>query len=109
MFRTLIVAGVATLALATTPAWAAAAALAQNAPAAARPESTLIDLNTATAADLERLPGVGAATAARILEYRKKNGSFTRIEDLMNIQGIGEKKFLELRSRITVTPAKPGA
>jgi competence protein ComEA len=115
MFRNLIAAGLAALALTTTHGWVVAPAHAQGAAqgespaAAARPAGPLVDLNTADAAQLEQLPGVGAATAARILEYRKKNGGFTRIEDLMNIQGIGEKRFLELRARITVTPLKPGA
>lgn len=65
-----------------------------------------LNLNTATQAQLERLPGIGPATAARILEYRQKNGGFKRIEDLMNIRGIGEKSFLRLKPLVTVAPAK---
>jgi len=68
-----------------------------------------VNLNTATAVELEALPGVGAATAARILEYRQKNGGFKKIEDLMNVRGIGEKTFLSLKPLIVVTPAKGGA
>ena len=65
-----------------------------------------LNLNVATAAELERLPGVGPAMAARIVEYRQKNGPFKKIEDLMNVKGIGEKTFLNLKPMITVTPAK---
>lgn len=69
-----------------------------------------INLNTATAAELETLPGIGPAMAARILEYREKNGPFQKIEELMNIQGIGERVFLRLRPQLTVgTPTTPAA
>ncbi len=66
-----------------------------------------VNLNTATAAQLEALPGIGARTAALIVEYRQKNGGFKKIEDLMNVRGIGEKSFLRLKPLITVTPPKP--
>lgn len=65
-----------------------------------------INLNSATAAELEKLPGVGPATAARIVEYRQKNGAFKKIEDLMNVRGVGEKTFLTLKPLITVAPPK---
>jgi competence protein ComEA len=48
------------------------------------------------------LPGVGAKMASRIIEYRQKKGPFKKIEELMNVQGIGEKNFLKLRSQLTV-------
>lgn len=73
---------------------------------AAKPAGAPVNLNTATASDLEGLPGVGAKTAARIIEYRQKKGPFKKIEELMNVQGIGEKSFLKLRSQITVGPVK---
>jgi competence protein ComEA len=68
--------------------------------------AVVVNLNTATATDLQELPGIGARTAARIVDYRQKNGPFKKIEELMNVQGVGEKGFLKLRSQITVS-AKP--
>jgi competence protein ComEA len=75
--------------------------------AAARPASTaIVNINTASAADLEGLPGVGAKTAVRIVEYRQKNGPFKKVEELMNVRGLGEKNFLKLKSQLTVGAAK---
>lgn len=62
-------------------------------------ETALMDkvhLNTATAEELETLPGVGAVTAQRIVEYRSAHG-FARIEDLMNVKGIGQAKFKKMQ------------
>ena len=49
---------------------------------------------------------IGPAVAARIVEHRQKNGGFKKIEELMNVKGIGEKTFLKLKSLVTVTPPK---
>jgi competence protein ComEA len=65
--------------------------------------SSTVDINTATAAQLTGLPGIGAKTAERIIEYREKNGPFKKIEDLMNVKGIGEKSFLKLKPRLTAS------
>lgn len=78
----------------------------KTAPAAA-PMAARLNLNTATAAQLDALPGIGPKTAQRILEYRQKIGGFKKIEQLMNVRGVGEKNFLRLKDRITVGPAKP--
>jgi competence protein ComEA len=70
-----------------------------------------INLNAATIDQLETLPGIGRKTAERIIEYRTKNGGFKRIEDLMNVKGIGEKSFLKLKPLIAVplkTDKAPG-
>ena len=85
--------------------WAgpADAARGQEEPAGApRAQAELVDLNTATSARLETLPGVGPRTAERILEYRREHGRFARIEDLMEVRGIGERTFLRLRPLVTV-------
>ena len=79
------------------PAKAGAATAAKPAAGAA-----LVNINTATQAQLESLPGLGPKVAQRILEYREKNGAFKKVEDLMNVQGIGEKSFLKLKPLLTV-------
>ncbi len=76
------------------------------APLALGDESPKIDLNTATLSQLKGLPGIGPVIAERILELREKSGPFKRIEDLMNIRGIGEKKFLKLKDLITIKTPK---
>jgi competence protein ComEA len=74
--------------------------------AASKAPAGVVNINTASAADLEGLPGIGAKTAARIVEYRQKNGPFKKIEELMNVRGVGEKNFLKLKGQITVAAAK---
>ena len=78
----------------------------RQAQAGARTGTTPVNLNTATAADLQALPGVGAATARLIIEHREKNGGFKKVEELMNIKGIGEKSFLKLKPMVVVAPQK---
>jgi competence ComEA-like helix-hairpin-helix protein len=73
----------------------------------AKPSSSaLVNINTATVQELDGLPGIGLHMAQRIVDYRQKNGPFKRLEDLMGVQGIGEKNFLKLKPLITITPPK---
>ena len=68
-----------------------------------------VNINTATAEELQTLPGIGPAVSKRILDYRQKNGSFKKPEDLMNVRGIGEKSFLKLKPLVITSAAgKPG-
>ena len=89
-----------------TAATSAQEAARPTAKAAASAPAGMVNLNTATVAQLETLPGIGKATAERILEYRQKNGGFKKVEDLMNVRGIGEKSFLKMKPLITVTAPK---
>ena len=62
----------------------------------------LIDINTATAAELESLPGIGPATASAIVEHRERHGPFAHVDDLVNVRGIGDAKLAGLRDRVHV-------
>jgi len=93
----------------------AAAASAQNKATTPRAAATVtatatapVNLNTATAEQLATIPGVGPRMAERIIDYRQKNGGFKKVEDLMNVSGVGEKSFLKMKPLITVTPPKTG-
>ena len=78
--------------------------------AAAKPAPTAkVNINTATADQFTALPGVGPKLAARIVEYRQKSGSFKTTQELMNVQGIGEKNLVKIQGYLTVGEAKSGA
>ena len=91
----------------------AAAASAQNKATTPKPAATAtatapVNLNTATVEQLATIPGVGPKMAERIIDYRQKNGGFKKVEDLMNVSGVGEKSFLKMKPLITVTAPKAG-
>jgi competence protein ComEA len=97
----------ATFLIAAYPQAAAAAQGNTSTRSGAKPAGTgVVNINSASTTDLEALPGIGAKTAARIIEYRQKNGPFKKIEELMNVRGVGEKNFLKLKEQITVAAAK---
>ena len=62
----------------------------------------LINLNTATPAELRSLPGIGPALAKRIIEFREKRHGFKRVEELLAIPGISEKKWKAIRDKVEV-------
>lgn len=66
------------------------------------PPSLLININTAIQSELETLPGIGTSTAKKIIDYRLTNGNFKKIEDIMNVPGIGESKFNSIKDQICI-------
>ena len=62
----------------------------------------VVDLNVATEAQLQDVPGIGPSLAKKIVEFRKENGPFKTVDDLMKIRGIGEKSIERLRPYLTV-------
>ncbi len=65
-------------------------------------ESGKVNINTAKQTELETLPGIGTATAEKIIDYRNKNGKFNTIEDIQNVKGIGEAKYENIKESICV-------
>ena len=100
-----IAAAVSVTAAFKTPASAATIALAPMTASAAPTADAgpLVDINTATAQELDALPGVGEKLAAAIIEYREKNGVFRAPEDIMNVPGIGSGKYEKMKDRLTVS------
>jgi competence protein ComEA len=105
MVRHRLMAGVIAAAIALGGTVQARPMQAGSADAKAAPAAQ-VNLNSATASDLEKLPGIGPAMAQRIIEYRQKNGAFKKPEDLMNVKGIGERSFVRLKPLITIAPAR---
>lgn len=74
--------------------------------ASVEPTRHVLDLNRATAQELELLPGIGAVLAERVIAYRKSVGRFRTVEDLREVAGIGAKKFDRLKPLVTVAAAE---
>jgi competence protein ComEA len=68
------------------------------------PPPAPVDLNVANAKELEQIPGIGPVTAKAIVDFRQKSGSFKRVEDLLVIRGISERKLKLIRPYVTVVP-----
>ena len=75
-------------------------------PSPVAPSTEAVNLNNATAQQLADLPGIGIKTAELIVQYRTKNGPFKKIEEVMNVRGVGEKSFLRIKERLTVAASK---
>ena len=65
-------------------------------------KSNLVNINKATIQELDILPGIGEATANKIINYREENGQFKSIDEIKNVNGIGDKKYEEIKSLISV-------
>lgn len=92
---------------------AAALLLAAPVGAAAAEPDTPIDINSASVEELTELPRVGKVTAAKIVAWREENGPFTSTDELLNVEGIGEKILQQIESLVTVgdsggPPPAPG-
>jgi len=61
-----------------------------------------VNINTATRTELMQIPKIGEKMAERIVEFRKANGPFSRVEEILNVKGMGEKSFLSIRHQLTV-------
>jgi len=70
--------------------------------ASSNPASMLISLNQASEAELEQLPGVGPALAGRMIDWRSANGGFKTKEDLLNVAGIGDKLFAQIKDKVSL-------
>lgn len=99
------------LSLAVVISTAGLAASAEKAPSgkdsvkeskAANKKDDRVNINTADADDLQKLPRIGPKMAQRIIEYRKENGKFKRIEEIMKVRGIGEKTFKGFEKMIKI-------
>ncbi len=77
-----------------------------------KPPAKPVNLNTATSEELQQVPGIGPATAEKILQMRKSYGAFKSVDDLLAIRGLGAKRLEKMRKYLTVgkpAPTKPAA
>jgi comEA protein len=74
---------------------------------AKQPPAHPLDLNVANVKELEQVPGIGPKTAQAIVDFRHKSGRFQRVEDLLAIKGISQRKLDKMRPYLKVTPAPP--
>jgi competence protein ComEA len=88
----------------TIPFSSAADAVPERADTASPQVEPLLDLNTATAGELDELPGIGEVKATAIVEYRNQHGPFQSIEELLFVEGISEKLLAEIRPYLMVNP-----
>lgn len=72
-------------------------------PAISQAQEKAVNINTASAEELSLLPRVGSVVAQRIVDFREKNGRFKALEDLMLVQGVGERTFELIRPHITLS------
>jgi competence protein ComEA len=107
MMIRILMAAIAAIAL-SAPSLSAQSKVPAPKPTATATAAAPVNLNTATAEQLATIPGVGPKMAERILDYRQKNGGFKKVEDLMNVSGVGEKSFLKMKPLITVIAPKTG-
>lgn len=73
-----------------------------NSNSASSTKNYKININRATQAELETIPGVGPSTALKIITYRNENGKYKSIEDIKNVSGIGDSKYEKMKNYITI-------
>ena len=74
-------------------------------PAKKKPPLKPVNINTATSEELQQVPGIGPATARKILQMRKSYGAFKSVDDLLAIRGLGQKRLDKMRKYLTVGKA----
>jgi competence protein ComEA len=84
----------------------AAGPLAAEKPAEGKSSGALVDINTAGVEELMSVPGIGEVLAQRIVEFREKNGPYATVDDLIKVQGVGEKSLARIRDRLTAGKAR---
>lgn len=73
------------------------------------PDPGHVDINRGSVEELQRLPGIGPILAARVVRYRRENGTFATVRDMQQVKGIGVKRFAQLEPYIYVHPKSPSA